>query len=562
MKANSKFYYIFFITVFSFSLNIAKATSWFVNDNSLTGDVFTTAVGNDANPGTSAQPFATLTFAMTIYAEGDTIYVDAGTYNEDDITIPNNLTLRGAKYGIPAGPLNVPVNRGTGESILTFGIFYGPALLNTTVDGFTLNIGTKTRGIIARGLNCKVLNNIITATLNLFDTQIGIGTRSNAPGHPHSYQIFNNNIRGSRFGIYFDGSSLFDLPSEINFNYVASTFTAGFVVAGSKGHHYKGNVAENNLIGMRISESDNLIDQNTFINNSVYGVRIAATEKTFNNQILNNYFIGNGTALGLTEDDAGTQNNEAHYNSFSSNTRNIISSHSAVFNAKCNWYSSTVQTDIAAKISGNVLYIPFLTDGTDIEPATPGFQPAGTCDILPVRLSSFTGVWNEKYPDLKWTTQFEINNKYFDVQRSFDGINFETAGTVNGRINSSVPNYYNFKDYDASNTVGIIYYRLKQVDLDGNFSFSNIINVRNNHAELVSIYPNPTADFIIIKTALNTSAEIKYRLINSSGKLILEGSQNSGSKINLGNVAAGLYFIKVTLPNGKAETKTITIAKN
>ena len=129
MKANSKFYYIFFITVFSFSLNIAKATSWFVNDNSLTGDVFTTAVGNDANPGTSAQPFATLTFAMTIYAEGDTIYVDAGTYNEDDITIPNNLTLRGAKYGIPAGPLNVPVNRGTGESILTFGIFYGPALL-------------------------------------------------------------------------------------------------------------------------------------------------------------------------------------------------------------------------------------------------------------------------------------------------------------------------------------------------------------------------------------------------------------------------------------------------
>ena len=236
---------------------------------------------------------------------------------------------------------------------------------------------------------------------------------------------------------------------------------------------------------MRISESGNLIEQNTFINNSVYGVRLAASENTFNNQILNNFFTGNGTALGLTEDDAGTQNNEAHFNSFTSNTRNIASAHSSIFNAKCNWYNSIVQSDIAATISGTVIYIPFLTDGTDTDLGTPGFQPAGTCDILPITLSSFTGIWNGKAPELRWTTQLEINNSYFDLERSFNGRNFERAGVVSGQINSSVITNYQFTDYAVSNTTGLVYYRLKQVDVDGRFSYSNIIVVKNSNFSYV-----------------------------------------------------------------------------
>lgn len=563
MKLNSTLYIFIFSLIFSLSSQMAHATTWYVNDASLTGDLFTSAIGNDANAGTASAPFATLTFAITQYAAGDTIYVDAGTYNGSEITLPKNVTLRGAKYGVAAGPLAIPLNRITNESILNFGIYFGQSIDNTSVDGFTLNIGTATMGISARGLNSKVINNIITATfINPFVNQFGIATRSNGPARTHSYEILNNNVQGSRFGIYFDGNSLYDLSSEINFNYVASTFTAAFIVAGSKGHHYKGNVAENNLVGMRIAESDNIIEQNSFINNSVYGVRIAASEKSFNNQILNNFFISNGTALGLTEDDAATVNNEAHFNSFVSNTSNITSTHSSVFNAKCNWYNTIVQTDVEAKITGNVIYIPFLTDGTDIEPATPGFQPSGTCNILPVILSSFTGVWKEKAPELRWTTQMEINNKFFDVERSFNGRNFESAGIVNGKINSSVITNYSFTDYNASNTLGLIYYRLKQVDLDGRFSYSNVVSVRNNNAELFSIYPNPAVDFVTIKTSLNTNTKINYRILNSSGKLIKEGNlSGSNIKINLGNVAAGLYFIKVTEPNGKAETKTINIIR-
>ncbi|MEO5966811.1 MAG: T9SS type A sorting domain-containing protein [Ferruginibacter sp.] len=563
MKKISTFYTILISLIVLLSFQNAHATTWYVNDASLAGDVFTSAIGNNANPGTAAAPFATLNFAISIYAEGDTIYVDAGTYNEADIILPRAVTLRGAKYGVIAGPANVPLNRGTNETILTFSLYYGPSIDNTSVDGFTLNIGTKVMGISARGLNSKVLNNIITAVLiSPFDNQYGIATRVNGPARPHSFQILNNNVRGSRFRIYFDGNSLFDLPSEINFNYVASTFTAGFVVAGSKGHHYKGNVAENNNQGMRVAEGNNIIEQNTFINNTFYGLRIAASDYTFNNQILNNFFISNGVGIALTEDNAATQNNEAHFNSFVSNTLNITSTHSSVFNAKCNWYNTIIQSEIAAKITGNVIYIPFLTDGTDTEPATPGFQPTGTCDILPVVLSSFTGIWKEKAPELKWTTQIEINNKYFDIERSFNGRTFESAGIVNGRINSSVITNYNFTDYNASNTLGLIYYRLKQVDLDGRFSYSNVITVKNNNAELFSVYPNPAVDFVTIKTSLNNNTKINYRIINANGKLVKEGNLfNSNIRIDLKNVAAGVYFIKVTDANGKAETKTINIIK-
>jgi ELWxxDGT repeat protein len=75
------------------------AATYYVNDNSQTGDVFTTAVGSDANPGTAAAPFATLAYAVSQAKNGDTIYVDAGTYNSSSqLTINKSITLLGSNY--------------------------------------------------------------------------------------------------------------------------------------------------------------------------------------------------------------------------------------------------------------------------------------------------------------------------------------------------------------------------------------------------------------------------------------------------------------------------------
>ncbi|RYG37466.1 MAG: DUF1565 domain-containing protein, partial [Chitinophagaceae bacterium] len=89
--------------------------NWYVNDGSTAGDVYTTAIGNNANPGTAAQPFATIDTAIARASSGDTIWVDAGDYFQDSVHINKTLTLNGAKAGVPAGPLAVPLNRGVNE---------------------------------------------------------------------------------------------------------------------------------------------------------------------------------------------------------------------------------------------------------------------------------------------------------------------------------------------------------------------------------------------------------------------------------------------------------------
>src|SRR4051812_18419620 len=101
----------------------ANATNWYVNDGSTSGDVFTTATGSDANPGTAAAPFATIQFAINTASAGDVIYIDAGTYASADITITKSLSFLGAKHGIPAGPMDIPPGRGTDESIIQASIY-------------------------------------------------------------------------------------------------------------------------------------------------------------------------------------------------------------------------------------------------------------------------------------------------------------------------------------------------------------------------------------------------------------------------------------------------------
>lgn len=546
--------------LFLFPWALSAQTVWFVNDESTTNDVFTSGIGNDAQAGTAAAPFRTITKAISEATTGDSIYVDAGDYSETVINITKSLTLRGAKYGIPAGPAAVPANRGTGESFLTGAFYYGQSIDNITVDGFHINMEAAERGIEARGLNSKILNNMVVATLNIFVQQCGISTRANGPLRLHSYEILYNHVSNSRFGILFDGN--LENPSDIFFNYVTGAFSTAYVLTGSGGHHYKGNVAENNVQGMLISLENNLIEQNTIRNNLGNGIRMTATARLQNNQIIHNFIEGNAIGINLTEDNAAASNNRANYNSITGNGTNILSAHSNQFDAACNWHGTTDLVVIDALVNGNVRYAPFLLNGTDLDPVEPGFQTDMSCIVVPVKITSFTATPFGDDAVLEWVTEREINNNRFEVERSTNGIEYTQLGVVQGNGTSNMINRYRFIDAGVLLQNPVSFYRLKQVDDDGRFEYSTVVVVKSGSTSVVSVFPNPAVSAVQIRINEAVTRGITYRLFNTNGMMLKQGNlQHAVQLVSLEGLPAGMYILSIRFPNGKQIQHRLTVMK-
>lgn len=530
--------------------NTVLATDWYVNDASTTGDIFTTAIGNDANPGTAASPFATVGFAIAAASSGDVIYVDAGTYGEGDIFVTKSLTLRGAKFGIPAGPAAVPVGRGTNESIINNGgIYYGQSIDNITVDGFTIDLGTGIRGIEARGLNSVVINNIVTGIVNPLIQQAGISTRANAPLRLHSYTVQYNNVQNCRNGFFIDGN--LENVSEISFNYASGGFTAGFQMVASNNHIFKANVSENNAQGLLVTRGNLTIEQNTFRNNTVAGIRLAGTNALIGNRIQFNYFENNAVGIILTDPNPAAVGNQANYNSFTGNTANIGSLHDADFNATCNWYNTTDQPTIAASITGNVTFVPYLLDGTDSDPVEPGFQPTTSC-VVPVILTGFTASVKNYDAILNWQTATEVNSSHFIIERSTDQQAFTEVGRVTARGFSDSRVNYTFTDNKPVAFDRPVFYRLRMVDRDGTYKFSKIVSIvlKTSGSFVQNVYPSPVNVGEIINTDFisATPQDINISLISNNGQILMQRQVKviKGSnkiRLQLPVSSAGVYYL-------------------
>lgn len=144
---------------------------------------------------------------------------------------------------------------------------------------------------------------------------------------------------------------------------------------------------------------------------------------------------------------------------------------------------------------------------------------ASTSCTLPIELVNFEGQFRNNKMLLNWKTASETNNDYFTIERSNDGINYETLGTIDGAGNSSIAISYNF--IDERPVVGLNYYRLRQTDYDGNFELYDPIEVlvTDDNLELL-IYPNPSDNLINIEYNSTFFDPITIRVIDLTGKLI------------------------------------------
>lgn len=151
----------------------------------------------------------------------------------------------------------------------------------------------------------------------------------------------------------------------------------------------------------------------------------------------------------------------------------------------------------------------------------------GGCRILPVDYTKFEVVQspNRASTLLRWTTAKEENNEYFEVERSLAGIqDFKVIGQVPGMGWTDTPSEYTFEDRSLPLAGGDVFYRLRQVDFDGKYSFSKAIKVRvqgvNSTRGIWRVHPNPVAGespkLSLVEASAYTDGPIQIRLIHVS----------------------------------------------
>jgi|GEM_PF-3212526 len=199
----------------------------------------------------------------------------------------------------------------------------------------------------------------------------------------------------------------------------------------------------------------------------------------------------------------------------------------------------------------NTSITPVFVTGTAM-PFT--FVGPTTVNPLPIELLSFTGTAGPDGNLLSWSTASETNNDYFEVERGSDASSFASIGTVDGHGNSSSVLNYDLTDSDP--LPGINYYRLKQVDFNGDYTYSDAIAISTGEETVVTAYPNPAASQEI---SLDVSGSIsELSIYNMMGEVVYHSGPVSSHTLSVDVLAKGVYVIKAISSDNKLITSKFT----
>lgn len=182
---------------------------------------------------------------------------------------------------------------------------------------------------------------------------------------------------------------------------------------------------------------------------------------------------------------------------------------------------------------------------------------------LAVEIQNFNAIKNGNQVDLTWETKSERNTERFEVERTQNGLNWEVvltqpaAGTSNQQLN--------YFDYDLNPYWGESYYRLKMINTDGSYSYSDIRKVTfNQNEDNIVVYPNPATNNLFVQ--LQEIGTFEVTITDVSGKVVLQNTITTNSKntiqtLDLSNLNNGVYFTTVKQNNEKQKTVKIVVAK-
>ena len=193
---------------------------------------------------------------------------------------------------------------------------------------------------------------------------------------------------------------------------------------------------------------------------------------------------------------------------------------------------------------------------------------SGSANPLPIELVYFKAKLDEKIVKLSWATASELNNDYFTIERSSDGIHFVEIIRQRGAGNNTFTLYYSDEDPNPLN--GYNYYRLKQTDYDGHFTFSAVETVKYKvksdeepDIKIISVAPNPFIENFNINFTAKKVMEVDILIINASGQMVAQNKIQSSEGFNTYeftdnyNLNKGVYFLYIVYSGQKITQKII-----
>lgn len=183
---------------------------------------------------------------------------------------------------------------------------------------------------------------------------------------------------------------------------------------------------------------------------------------------------------------------------------------------------------------------------------------------LPVALTSLTATRQGTNALVSWTTAQEVDNSGFDVQVSTDGKEFRTLATVPAvSANSSTGHAYQYRDTEAGK-LGLRYYRLRQVDLDGTATFYGPRSVAFDQEFVkLEVAPNPFSSVVTLTTQSGVAGNAVLRLVDMNGRVVREQALAVSQGVsalplsNLESLTSGVYFVQLTLPDGQVQRQKV-----
>ena len=168
------------------------------------------------------------------------------------------------------------------------------------------------------------------------------------------------------------------------------------------------------------------------------------------------------------------------------------------------------------------------------------------CSVFPVEFTTFTAeALRDETALLKWGTATELNNDYFQIEHSTDGVNFAKIGLQKGAGTSFEAQSYNF--VHPNPRAGINYYRLRQVDLDGTFDYSEIRSVNFAKGGSFQIFPNPSTDYVqIVPPSADTEVDWNVDVYDIQGRLVQKFNLTDiNFRLSTANWPSGVYHLQL-----------------